>query len=110
MRPLNLLEKSIKKKTGENKPNNWKPEHNTSFQNIEKLVAEITQNKHFDQHLETRIATDTSTSGLGASLEQYLPEGWVAIAYASRFLKSFEEKYSFNELELLGLVWAIEHY
>ena len=35
---------------------------------------------------------------------------WVAIAYASRFLNSLEEKYSVNELELLGVVWAIEHF
>ena len=98
------------KNTLKNKPINWKPEHNTSFENIKKLVSEITQNKHFDQRLETRIITDASTSGLGASLEQYLPEGWVAIAYASRFLNSLEEMYSVNELELLGVVWAIEHH
>ena len=30
------------------------------------------------------------------------------IAYASHFLKSLEEKYSVNELELLGVVWTIE--
>ena len=37
-------------------------------------------------------------------------EGWVAIAYASRFLNSLEEKYSVNELELLGVVWSVEHF
>ena len=51
-----------------------------------------------------------STTGLGAALEQFSPEGWVAVAYASRFLNSLEEKYSVNELELLGVVWAIEHF
>ena len=80
------------KNTLKNKPIDWKPEHKTSFENIKRLVSEITQNKPFDQHLETRIKTDASTSGLGASLEQYSPEGWVAIAYASRFLNSLEEK------------------
>ena len=34
----------------------------------------------------------------------------MAIASASRFLNSLEEKYSVNELELLGVVWAIENY
>ena len=60
--------------------------------------------------METRIACDASISGLGASLEQHSKEGWVAIPYASRFLNSLEEKYSVNELELLGVVWAIKHF
>ena len=53
---------------------------------------------------------DASTTGLGAALEQFSPEGWVAVAYASRFLNSLEEKYSVNEFELLGVVWAIENF
>ena len=96
--------------TEKNEPIDWKSEHNTAFNNILKLVSEMTQNKHFDQHLNTRIACDSSTSRLGASLEQNSPEGWVAIAYASRFLNSLEEKYSANELQLLKAVWAIEHF
>ena len=42
----------------------------------------MTQNKHFDQHLDTRIVCDASNTG----------------------------KYSVNKLELLGVVWAIEHF
>ena len=98
------------KNTEKNKPNNWKQEQNITFINIINLVSGITQNKPFDQHLKTRIVCDASTSGLGASLEHHSKEGWVVIAYASRFLKSLEEKYSVNELELLGVVWAIEHF
>ena len=74
-------------------------------------MAKITQKKNFDQRLETRIVCwDASNTGLGAALEQHSTEGWVAIAYASRFLNSLEEKYSVNELELIGVVWAIEHF
>ena len=73
------------KNTEHNKPVDWSTEHNTTFKNILKLVAEITQNKHFDQYLDTRIVCDASTTGLGAALEQRSPEGWVAVAYASRF-------------------------
>ena len=72
------------------------------------MVSKITQNKHFDQHLDTCIVCDASTTGLGAALEQFSPEGLVAVAYASRFLNSLEENYSVNELELLGVLWAIE--
>ena len=80
------------------------------FKNIIKLVYEITQNKHFDQHLDTRIVCDASATGLGAALEQHSPECWVAVAYASRFLNSLEEKYFVNELELLGVAWTIERF
>ena len=34
----------------------------------------------------------------------------MAIAYASRFLNSLEEKNSVNELDQLGVVWAIKHF
>ena len=32
------------------------------------------------------------------------------MAFASRFLNSNEERYSINELELLGEIWAIEYF
>ena len=94
------------KNTEKNRHINWLPEHSLAFKNILQLVAKITQNKHFD----TRIVCDASNTSLGAALEQHAADGWVAIAYASRFLNSLEEKYSVNELELLGVVWAIEHF
>ena len=42
------------------------------------MVSEKTKNKHFDQHLDTRILCDASTTGVGAALEQFSPECWVA--------------------------------
>ena len=53
---------------------------------------------------------DASRSGLGAALEQNTPKGWKPIAFASRFLNSTEERYSVNELELLGIVWSIDYF
>ena len=70
----------------------------------------ITENLHFDQSRKTRVRTDASRSGLGAVLEQESNNGWETIAYASRFLNKAEEKYSINELELLGIVWSVEHF
>ena len=96
--------------TEKNKLLDWCTEYNTTFKNIIKMVSEIAQKKHFDQHLDTRIVCDASITGLGAALKQHSPEGWVAVAHASHFLNSLEEKYSVNELELLGVVWAIERF
>ena len=56
------------------------------------------------------MTCDASHTGLGAVLEQKLPRGWVPIAYASRFLNSAETRCSTNELELLAVVWSIEHF
>ena len=49
---------------------NWSAEHESAFQKIKKLVAEITQNVHFDQNLKTRVVCEASTYGLGAVLEK----------------------------------------
>ena len=92
------------KNTEKNIPINWLPEHNLAFKNILQLVPKITQNKYSDHHLDTRIVCDASNTGLRAALEQHSAEGWVAIAYASRFLNSIWA------IEHLGAVWAIEHY
>ena len=43
-------------------------------------------------------------------LEQFHPLGWRPVAYASRFLNQAERRYSTNELELLGVVWGLEHF
>ena len=35
---------------------------------------------------------------------------WKPVSFASRFLTDFEAKYSINELELLAVVWTVEHF
>ena len=47
---------------------------------------------------------------MGFALEQRTPNGWHTVAFASRFLNSNEDRYSINELELLGVVWSVEHF
>ena len=48
--------------------------------------------------------------GLGACLEQKENNNGHPIAYASRFLNKKEQRYSINELELLAVVWSLEHF
>ena len=44
-------------------------------------------------------------------VHQTRPSGELkTVAFASRFLNVAELKYSTNELELLGLVWAFDHF
>ena len=47
---------------------------------------------------------------MGASIEQDHRGNWKTVAFASRFLNIAELKYSTNKIELLGLVWALDHF
>ena len=88
----------------------WTTEHENCFQEIKTRIANATANSHYNPQLETRVKCDASRSGLGAALEQLTVDGWKPIAFASRFLNSYEERYSVNELELLGVVWSTEYF
>ena len=59
----------------------------------------------------SRLKTDASHSEwLRATIKQWDGENWLTKAFASRFLNSQERKYTTNELKLLGVVWATEHF
>ena len=88
----------------------WTDDHEKQFKLIKDKMAETTENKHFNLDLETRIKCDASRKGLGRALEQRTPNVWHTMAFASQFMNSVEEGYSINELELLGVVWSIEHF
>ena len=88
----------------------WTENHQSDFETIKNNIKNLTENNHYDIKRNTRVKTDASRSGLGAVLEQETCNGWETISYASRFLNKAEEKYSINELELLGVVWALEHF
>ena len=57
------------------------------------------------------ITTDASTKGLGATLWQQQTDGKLKpISSASRSLSDTEKKYAINELDLLAVVWGLEHF
>ena len=88
----------------------WNDELETQFKSIKNKVAIATENTHYNPHLETRIKCEASRAGLGAALEQRSPTGWHTVAFASRFLNSNEERYSVNDLDLLGVVWSVKYF
>ena len=75
--------------------------------NILKLQLQMLRKK---PTLETRVKCDAPRQDIDAELENLDCEGWKTVAFASRFINSNEERDSFNELELLGVVWAIEYF
>ena len=106
---LSQLCHSLRPLTKKNTKFIWIDEIECHFQHINEKVPNATKNTH-NPHLETRIKYDASWSGLGAALEQRSPKGLHTFAFASRFLNSNEERYSFNELELLVVVWSVEYF
>ena len=88
----------------------WNEEHEKAFKRVNKEVRKVAELTHFKRNKELRIICDASKQGLGAVLQQKEKEGWKPISYASRFLTELEAKYSINELELLAVVWSVEHF
>ena len=88
----------------------WTPEHETAFIRVNNEVKKAAELTHFKRNKPLRIICDASKQGLGAVLQQCEENEWKPISYASRFLTELESKYSINELELLAVVWSVEHF
>ena len=81
---------------------------------LRKFKTKITEKPclaHDNLEYPNIITTDASTKSLGATLWQKQPDGKLKpIGFASRFLSDTEKKYASNELELLAVVWGLEHF
>ena len=84
----------------------WTEDHTNL---IKEKIANSTENSHYNPKFFVRVKCDASRCGLSPALEQNTPDCWKPIAFASRFQNSTEERYSVNELELLGIVWSIDY-
>ena len=84
----------------------WTEEHTNAFNNLKKLITLA----HYNPKSENILATDASSKGLGATLWQKQEEGNLKPIGASRFLSDTEKKYAIKELELLAVVWGLEHF
>ena len=94
-------------------PWNWGEKHDKAFELINEKVRQVAEVGHFKRSSPIRIICDASKAGLGAVLQQTdenNENNWRPIHFASRFLTPLESKYSINELELLAIVWAIQHF
>ena len=89
----------------------WTKQHEAAFLKINQEIKKITELTHFKRNNPVIILCDASKKGLGAVLQQQQNnQNWKPVSFASRFLTDFEAKYSINELELLAVVWAVEHF
>ena len=88
----------------------WTEEHTQAFENLKQKITEIPCLARYISVYPNIITTDASTKGLGAALWHEQPVGKLKpIGFASRFHSDTEKKYAINELELLAVVWGLEH-
>ena len=89
----------------------WKEKHDIAFDQVQKSPKNFIKSSHFNRENKLRIICDASHQRLGALLLQEKDEKeWELISCAPRYLSNYEMKYSTNELELLAIVWAVEHF
>ena len=88
----------------------WEEIHTSAYNKIKQAIRTIVEQKLCDINCQIRVKCDASKEGLGACLKQRQNNIWQPIAYASRFLNKNEQRYSINELELLAVVWSLEHF
>ena len=101
------LRRLLKKDT----PWNWNTDRQKEFETLKQKIINLPCLAHYSVERENIITTDACNTGLGGTLWQKQKDGELKpIAYASRFLNDTEKKYAVGELELLGVVWALEHF
>ena len=107
----------------------WTGTHTNAFNTIKEAICQETLLAYYDKDKPVFIEVDASGQGLGAVLLQgnILEEELLAspqtegrylsfrnrlkpIAFASKSLSDAETRYSNIERELLGVVWAVEHF
>ena len=90
---------------------NCTPEHEKAFLQVYTEVQKVANLTHFKRNKPLRIICDESKQGLGAVLQQQCEENeWKPISYPSRVLTELKANYSIIELELLAVVWSVEHF
>ena len=88
----------------------WLPEHQKSFEDTIKLLTSDLVVKPFDPSFKTELLTDASRlKGLGYALIQRAPDSQQPrlIQCGSRALNNAERRYAPNELETLGICYAV---
>ena len=89
----------------------WGEKEQKSFVMLKTAISKAETVEYFDVNLKTELIVDASPIGLGGILTQRDTENRTRIIeYASRPLTETEQRYSQTEREMLGVVWACEHY
>ena len=89
----------------------WGPPQQEAFQVVKQALTKSPVLALYDPGLETTVAADASSYGLGAVLRQKQADGTTRpVAYVSRSMSPTEARYAQIEKEALALTWACERF
>ena len=87
----------------------WDRMQQSAFEAIKDRLTRSPVLAMFDPNLETVVAADASSFGLGAVLQQKQSDGEMKpVAYISRSMTATEQRYAQIEKEALAFTWACE--
>ena len=84
--------------------------HKNAIEWLKSIITSEPVLKYFDPQLPTKVSTDASKSGLGATLEQKHGDKWCPVAFASRALTQAEYNYCPIEKETLSVLFGCEKF
>ncbi len=88
----------------------WSDKAEEALDDLKRALMEYPVLRPFDPSLETRVCTDASGVGIGATLEQRATNGepWHAVEYYSAKLSETEQKWMVRDQELYAIVKALQ--
>ena len=88
----------------------WNSLTEAAFERVKNDLANVALLAYPSQDAETRLVTDASDFGMGASLEQRLDNLWKPLAFFSRKFSPAQRVYSTYDRELTAIYEAIRHF
>ena len=88
----------------------WDTESDSAFERVKQDLANATLLSHPALDAKTRLVTDASNFGMGASLEQWFDDSWKPLAFFSRKFSPAQCNYSTYDRELTAIYEAVRHF
>lgn len=89
----------------------WNEPQEKAFQDLKRYLMKEPVLVPYKENGQYRLTTDASTEGIGAVLEEIDGKNVIGtVSYFSKSLEKAQKNYPAGELELLGVVLALEHF